>query len=112
MHHWLRSDGRPCYPTISLPYALPNLFPYHMHPIPHHTTLPLILSYLATPTFPSSAPSFRITRRSTSHATLSQHPSFLLPLHSFSHPLLVPTCLSFFLVPTRYCPSSAFPMCE
>src|SRR6218665_460025 len=96
MHHWLRSDGRPCYPAISLPYALPNLFPYHMHPIPHHTTLPLILSYLPTP-------HLSIFRSLLSHHSplhLSCHPlptSFLPPPSPFLFPSPTRPHLSLFL---------------
>ena len=74
-----------------LTYAHPNLFPYHMHSIPHHTPLPLILSYL--PTLPPFHLPLPVVHPPPLHlsATLSQHPSFLLlPTSPFFSPS--PTC--------------------
>src|SRR6218665_1217276 len=62
-----------------LPSALPILFPFHMHLITHHTLLPSSTNTSRFPTFPSPTPSSRILSPLSPSATLSQHPSFLLP---------------------------------
>src|SRR6218665_1684191 len=59
--------------------VLPILFSYHMHLITHHTPLPSSTHTSRFPTFPSPTPSSRILSPLYPSATLSQHPSFLLP---------------------------------
>src|SRR6218665_1148610 len=78
MHHWLRRDGRPCYPTI-----LPHICPPKPVPIPHAFYTPSHSPSLHplippdSPTLPSPAP-----RRASSATPPLCHPlptSFLPP---------------------------------